>query len=187
MRSSGGNRPIEKCRSVQNTETLGPQSADSATASLRTRSSACGDSPASVTGQYVDIAVASAEPGMGQAAYEIRRRATRSRAPPANAGQDGRAKSIAAVLASSSGSECVIVAGLPGSVRLDAGFANDRAVFLIFCWQSGHEILAVAKVGSIFQASTCAHWTSGSSVISRMASLRRATTPGCTLAGAAIP
>ncbi len=44
-----GNRPRQKCRSVQNTESLGPQSADSAAASLRTRSSACGDSPASVT------------------------------------------------------------------------------------------------------------------------------------------
>jgi hypothetical protein len=45
MRSSGGNLPTEKCRSDQNTETLGPQSADSATASLRTRSSAGGIVP----------------------------------------------------------------------------------------------------------------------------------------------
>jgi hypothetical protein len=33
--SRGGNRPRENCRSVQNTETLAPQSADSATASPR--------------------------------------------------------------------------------------------------------------------------------------------------------
>ena len=48
MRSSGGNRPILKLRSVQNTESLGPQSAERAAASLRTRSSICGDNPASV-------------------------------------------------------------------------------------------------------------------------------------------